>query len=126
MSIMVPIRTAPGQNVREHHHARARRVRSEREAVAWMLKGAARPPVPCSVRLTRIAPSNGMDDDGLVGALKAVRDQIAMWLGVDDRHAQQVRYVYAQKRGVWGVCIEFGEMVADAEFVPLQPVQAHA
>ena len=118
-SIMVPIRTAPGLNAREHHHDRAKRVRKEREAVAWMLKGVKRPSLPCSVRLTRIAPSNGLDNDNLVGSVKAVRDQVAEWLGVDDRHSDQVRYVYAQQRGTWGVCIEFGVMVVDAEFVPL-------
>ena len=125
-SITIPIRTAPGQNVREHHHVRAKRVRSERNAVAWMLKRVERPPLPCSVRLTRIAPSNGMDDDNLAGSVKSVRDQIAEWLGVDDKHRDQVRYVYAQCRGPWSVGIEFGEMVVDAEFVPLYASQAHA
>jgi hypothetical protein len=57
-----------------------------------------------------------MDDDNLPGSMKAVRDQIAEWLGVDDRHSNQVRYVYAQKRGPWSVTIEFGEPVAGAQF----------
>lgn len=50
----------------------------------------------------------------------------AEWLGVDDRHAQQVRYVYAQARGAWGVRIEFGEPVAGAQFSLLDAQKAAA
>jgi hypothetical protein len=57
--------------------------------------------------LTRFAPSNGLDDDNLTGALKGVRDAVAQWLEVDDRDRSRVRYVYEQQRGSWGVGIEF-------------------
>lgn len=123
--ISIAIRTAPGLNVREHWRARARRVKAERNAVAWALllsqrpDKAKRPELPCTVRLTRVAPSNGLDDDNLAGALKGVRDQVAEWLGVDDKDRQQVRYVYAQRRGPWAVEIEFGAPAAEVEFVPL-------
>jgi hypothetical protein len=113
--LSVPLRTVPGLNAREHFAVRAKRVRKEREAVAWVLRGAARPAIPCSVTLTRVAPSAGVDDDNLVGALKGVRDEIAAWLGVDDRQRTQVRYRYAQTRGEWGVRIEFGPPVAGAQ-----------
>lgn len=114
--ITVPLKTVPGLNSREMWQARSSRVKKERKTVAWALVGQARPPIPCSVRLTRVAPSAGVDDDNLSGALKGVRDQVAEWLGIDDRHRNQVRYVYAQKRGPWGVTIEFGEPVAGAQF----------
>ena len=114
--ITVPLKTVPGLNARELWQGRSSRVKKERKAVAWSLVGQTRPPIPCSVRLTRVAPSGGVDDDNLSGSLKAVRDQIAEWLGIDDRHRNQVRYVYAQKRGPWGVTIEFGEPVAGAQF----------
>lgn len=117
--ILVPIRTAPGLNVREHWRARAGRVKKERHATELLLLGRPKPPIPCSVRLTRIAPSNGLDDDNLAGALKGVRDEVAKWLGVDDRNRVQVRYVYDQKRGPWGVEIEFGEPVQGAQFTLL-------
>jgi hypothetical protein len=107
-AILVPIRTAPGLNVREHFAVRAKRVKGEREATAWLLRGASKPSVPCTVLLTRVAPSAGLDDDNLSGALKGVRDEVAKWLGVDDRQRTQVRYRYAQARGPWGVRIEFG------------------
>jgi hypothetical protein len=115
MTIAVPLRTVPGLNAREHFAVRSKRVRKEREAVAWMLRGVQRPHIPCSVILTRVAPSAGVDDDNLVGALKGVRDQVAEWLGVDDKHRNQVRYRYAQAWGEWGVRIEFGPPVVGAQ-----------
>lgn len=114
--IAVPLRTVPGLNARELWQVRSSRVKKERRTVAWSLAGKPRPKIPCSVRLTRVAPSAGVDDDNLPGALKGVRDQIAEWLGVDDRYRMQVRYVYAQRRGPWGVEIEFCEPVVGAQF----------
>lgn len=108
--ILVPIRTVTGLNAREHHHAKARRVKSERQYVAWALLGKPKPEVPCTVRLIRASPSHiPTDDDNLVGALKAVRDAVADWLGIDDKLSDLVRYVYAQKRGPWAVEIDFGK-----------------
>lgn len=107
----VPIRTVNGMNARDGHwRVRHRRVKAERDAVAWVLRGSTKPGIPCVVTLTRCAPSNGLDDDGLSAALKACRDEIAKWLGVDDRHSDIVRYDYAQERGPWGVRIEFRAM----------------
>jgi hypothetical protein len=114
--IRVDMRTVPGMNVREHWRARARRVKAERQAVAWMLVGVPKPALPCVVTLTRTAPSNGLDDDNLAGALKAVRDQVAAWLGVDDKHSDRVRYICTQRRGPWGVEIAFA---ADDELMRL-------
>lgn len=118
--IRVNVRTPPGLNSRENWRARARRVKAERESTAWALLGKDRPALPCSVQLTRFAPSNGLDDDNLAGALKAIRDAVADWLGIDDKHADQVRYLYAQERAPWGVGIEFGEPVKPAAFVALE------
>ncbi len=108
--IVVPIRTERGQNSREHHFARARRVKAEKEAAAWLLQSQPKPELPCRVILTRIAPSSGLDDDNLAGSLKAIRDSVAAWLGVDDRDRERVRYVYEQRRGPWAVEIGFTPM----------------
>ena len=118
--IRIDMRTSRGQNAREHWRATARRVKAEKQAVAWMLAGKPKPPVPCTVQITRVAPSNGLDDDNLAGALKACRDQIAEWLGVDDKHQERVRYVYAQRRGPWAVEVAFGEPVAEVAFKALE------
>ena len=103
-------RTGRGLNAREHHYARARRVRSERDITAWALRKAAKPTPPLVVTLTRIAPSNGVDDDNLCGSLKACRDQVAAWLGVDDKRRDVVRYEYSQRRGPWAVEIKWEAM----------------
>lgn len=115
--ITVPLKTA-GSNARECWQARSSRVKKERRAVAWMLATATRPSLPCSVLLTRVAFSSGLDDDNLRAALKGVRDEIAKWLGVDDRHSARVRYLYAQVRGGKGspqVRIEFGPPASGAQ-----------
>ncbi|MDB6002176.1 MAG: hypothetical protein JWP52_3875, partial [Rhizobacter sp.] len=98
-----PLRTAAGQNNREHWRVYARRVKAEKAAVGWVLRGTP-PAPPLLVTLTRIAPSNGLDDDNLTGSMKAIRDAVARWLGVDDKHAS-VRYRCTQERGPWSVRI---------------------
>lgn len=105
--IVVPLRTR-GSNAREDWRARHGRVKRERESVGWLLKRAQRPAMPCTVLLTRSAPSGGLDDDNLRSALKGARDEVADWLGVNDRYVARVRYLYAQVRGPWGVHIAFG------------------
>lgn len=107
-AVEIPLRTVSGMNAREHWRDRARRVKAERHAVAWTLVRRTKPELPCKVLLTRSAPSNGLDDDNLRGALKAVRDEFANWIGVDDKHTGVVSYRYAQRRGPWGVTIEWG------------------
>jgi hypothetical protein len=105
--VKIEMRTERGLNDREHFMARARRVRLERELVAWSLRGCKKPEPPCVVTLTRFAPSEGLDDDNLSGALKACRDAVADWLGVDDKRSDVVKYAYAQQRGKWAVGIEW-------------------
>jgi hypothetical protein len=115
--ITVPLRTKSGMNARELWQARSRRVKKEREITAWILKPAKKPPIPCTVKLWRIGPTSGLDDDNLASALKGVRDEVAEWLGVNDRDRTTVRYAYDQKRGPeWCVQIEFGAPVAGAQF----------
>ncbi|HEX7687558.1 MAG TPA: hypothetical protein VF453_07620 [Burkholderiaceae bacterium] len=107
MIVDIPgMRLGRGQNDRENHWARARRVKAEHHAVGWSLAGRPKPALPCVIRITRAAPGNGLDTDNLQGACKAVRDAIAKWIGVDDREVDVVRYEYAQARALWGVRIE--------------------
>ncbi len=99
-----PLQLGRGGNDRKHWRAADRQKKAEKEAVAWMFRGAMRPPVfPCVVTITRIAPSAGLDDDNLSGACKYIRDGVAEWIGVDDKKTDKVRYQYAQERGQWAV-----------------------
>lgn len=115
--ISIPMRTVPGMNVREHWRTRTARVKAEKECVAWELVNLERPPVPCSCLLMRVAPSRGLDDDNLAGALKSVRDAVAAWIGIDDGLRDVVRYEYSQIRGPWAVRIEFGPPPVGAQHV---------
>ena len=109
--VNIPLRLGRGLNDRGHFMIKARKIKKEREATAWALVNVEKPAIPCVVTLTRVCPGGrGLDSDNLQGAFKAVRDQVAQWLGVDDALADQVRYEYAQARGPWGVRVEFGGM----------------
>lgn len=83
-------------------------MKRERGTVAWSVRagfGPAAGILPCTVTLVRVAPSNGLDGDNLQGALKACRDGVADWLGVDDRDPA-VTWQYRQRRskaGEWVV-----------------------
>ena len=106
MAVSIPVRTVSALNFREHWRARAARVKKERAVTAWVLAGKPRPALPCAVLLVRVGPSNGLDDDNLRGASKGVRDEIAKWLGVDDRDPL-VTWAYDQRRGKeWAVEVE--------------------
>lgn len=107
-TITIPIRTISTMNAREHWRARTRRVKSERTATYWILAPLPKPDIPVTVLLTRVGPTNGLDeDDNLNGSMKAVRDQIADWLGINDRDPR-VKWKYAQRREKsWGVEVQF-------------------
>lgn len=105
IAVTLPIRTVSESNARDGWRAHAARAKKQRVAAYFgVLAGQGRRPIvlPLVVTLTRIAPSSGLDDDNLRGALKACRDGVADALGVDDRDAR-VTWLYGQRRGAWGV-----------------------
>ena len=55
------------------------------------------PGLPLEVELVRVAPRS-LDSDNLTSSLKAVRDGVADWLGVDDGD-ERVRWTYGQRKG---------------------------
>jgi len=115
--LVVPMQTGRGMNSRGHWRVAHKRNLAEQDVIAWELHRIPKPAIPCSVLLTRFAPSNGLDDDNLAGALKNVRDAVAKWLGVNDAKRETVRYRYTQARGPWAVGIEFGEPVSGAQHI---------
>lgn len=90
-------------NLREHPMVRAKRVKKQRAAVARKMPKWTEGPM-LVVRLTRVAPRE-LDDDNLQGAMKAVRDQVAAGLRVDDA-SPLVRWEYAQAKGPAEVLVQ--------------------
>ena len=101
--IEIPVYTRTESNTCGSHYAKARRAKQQRQAAYlaccthWRDKAIS---IPCQVRITRIAPGRGLDvGDNLPSSVKHLRDGVADYLEVDDRHETQVRYVYSQERG---------------------------
>lgn len=102
----IPIRTGRGLNDRMHYMQRARMVKAERQAVAWVTSQFAAPEGPVKITLCRVSPSSkGLDKDNLAGSMKAVQDQIAEWLGRDDADESLdfQRIQRPGKKGEWAV-----------------------
>jgi hypothetical protein len=78
----------------------ARERKKQRSMAAGHLKYCARrvPPLPVTVLLTRIAPSSGLDGDGLQASLKSVRDGVADYFATHDRDPR-ITWRYGQRRG---------------------------
>lgn len=105
-SVVLPIIAISEANSRDHWATKAKRVRLHRMAAKTLCPAY---PLPCLVRLVRIAP-RALDDDNNASALKATRDGIADKLGVNDRDPR-VKWEYAQEKGKpAGVLVEFMPM----------------
>jgi hypothetical protein len=95
--VVVPVRTVSGLNVREWWRVRQRRVKREREAVAEALVSFSPLALPLAIKLTRLG-WNMLDDDAVPGALKAIRDEVAVWLGLpNDRSRPGLTWSYSQE-----------------------------
>jgi hypothetical protein len=101
--ITVPIRLVSEANSRGHWAVKARRVKSQRKATAVALwtEGGPMPSglVPCVVTITRVAPRQLDLGDNLAVSAKAVRDEVAKWLRVDDGPGSPVSWRYGQRKG---------------------------
>ncbi len=98
-AMQIPVRTVSEANGREHWAKKARRAKSQRDALRLAASSMMnKPPLPCTIRLTRIAP-RALDTDNLATSFKACRDGLADWLGIDDRDPC-VAWVYAQEKGL--------------------------
>ena len=64
---------------------------------ALVLRAHEVPGLPLEVELVRVAPRR-LDSDNLTSSLKAVRDGVADWLGVDDGD-ERVLWRYRQRKG---------------------------
>lgn len=91
----IPMALPSMANARGHtKHKHAKVASGQRRSTLLLLRQHRPPGLPVSVRLTRVAP-RPLDSDNLQRSLKAVRDGVADWLGVDDG-CDEVRWFYAQ------------------------------
>ena len=85
-------------NLRQHWRKRAARFREQKMVVWYFLSEALKKPpldaIPCTVTLTRIGPRK-LDSDNLAGGFKAIRDEVARWMGINDNHPDVV-WAYQQ------------------------------
>lgn len=97
--ILLPIRIVSVANLREHFMARAKRSKLHRSTAFTMLRAWGRPPaLPVTVTMTRIGGRKLDSDDNLRMGIKAAKDGVADWLGVDDANPG-VTWLYAQTPG---------------------------
>jgi hypothetical protein len=100
VELQLPMRTVSEANMREHWRAKAGRVKAQRQVVKMALDGH----VPMEFRrmylyrvtLTRLAPRT-LDGDNLQRSFKAVRDEVAACIGLDDGD-RRITWEYAQER----------------------------
>lgn len=123
IAVTIPIKTVSEANTTGAWRTKARRVKAQKHAVALVMSqfDARAVKLPAVVRLTRC--SFGMlDSDNCASSMKAVRDSVATWLGIDDGDTTQVVYQYAQEmapRKTYAVKIEvFGGYRLREEMVP--------
>lgn len=110
IEIRIPIRTSNPCNGGQGRHwaVTAKKRRTERHAAWVCLRQQTAPALPCIVTLVRIAP-RALDLDNLRPALKSVRDEVAVWLGLPLNargHAEdadpRVHWAYQQGKGSTG------------------------
>lgn len=103
MTFEIPLKLSGSLNSREHWRRRAKRVKAERNIVAaysplpHVWRALAAEAERFTITLTRIAPRT-LDDDNLVGRMKATRDEVARLLGIDDG-SPRLTWLYRQTKG---------------------------
>lgn len=126
LSVLFPMHTASENKYRRVHWAvAASKTKKQRDAVRAILGTTFERPslvLPngesnrFEVTLCRIAPAP-LDDDNMHGAFKGIRDEVAAWLGLDDRDVR-VRFRLVQQRaqrGYYGVRITVEDLVGGDE-----------
>ncbi len=108
LSLSMSLRLVAETNKREHWATKARRVKAQRLATAWALSAQrfSRAMVQAVTReyglvvtIRRVAPRSLDPLENLPASMKAVADEIAEWVGEDDRKGSRLRFVPDQPRG---------------------------
>ena len=116
ISVLVHVKTVAGLNAREHWRTRASRVRKELKStiLALILSRHPAPCLPVTVRLVRLS-AGVLDTDNLQGAVKAIRDGVAIWLDVKDNDPRIV-WEYGQEKCKRG---DFGTRIIIRAYIPV-------
>lgn len=101
----IPMRLPSVANLREHWAKKAKRTASQRGVVRLVLAMRLLPhrqhlASAYVVTLTRVS-ARELDDDNLASAFKAVRDEVAHLLGLDDRD-KRLAWLYGQEKAKRG------------------------
>jgi hypothetical protein len=123
-SITMPVPTLSENKYRGmHKFVKAKKTKAQRDTVRLLIRQLRvlprvvdGKPNRFEVKLVRISAGE-LDDDNVRGALKAVRDEVAAWIGLDDRDPL-IAFTYGQEkveRGTAGVRVEIRDQEQGAE-----------
>jgi hypothetical protein len=87
---------SPNEVRRWHWSKTRKRVAKCRSDVRAVLSQFDKPELPVVVTMARCSTGT-CDDDGAIGAMKSVRDEIAAWLGIDDSD-ERITWLVEQRR----------------------------
>lgn len=101
--IALPFFLPSRANYRGHTRSRKhiKMVREQRSQTnLFLCVQALKPELPCTIKLTRIAPRTLDPDENLPMSFKSVKDGICDWLGVDDgvKSRDLVKWSYHQQK----------------------------
>lgn len=112
IKVLLPIKIVSVANLREHWSKRASRAKLHRSTAFIMLRAWGAPPAPpLTVTMTRIGFNSLDKDDNLPAAIKAAKDGIADWLGLDDADPR-ITWKYEQQKGKrteYGLIVEVSQ-----------------
>jgi hypothetical protein len=109
VSVVLPIRVMSEANMRGNWRGGAGRSKAHRAAAFRGLPSICPVRAPIIVVLTRVA-THCLDSDNLARALKAVRDGVSDWLGIDDGDESRVVFLVQQRKAqIHAVGIEIWE-----------------
>ena len=102
LTLETPIKLVSEANMREHWALKNKRKKAQQAAIQayWKLHGFDQRTweFPLKITFVRIGVRK-LDSDNLAGSGKAVRDQIAKLLGVNDGDESKVIWHYEQRKG---------------------------
>jgi hypothetical protein len=98
-------------NAREHWAVRKRKFDAQRQTLRGVIKESGinswyPGDYPVRVTFTRVG-SGKLDTDNLAASFKALRDELAAWLGVNDGDEASASWHYRQEQGTPGVRVRF-------------------